>query len=596
MANVNQNVIDEIRDKADIVEIINSYIPLRKSGRNFKAVCPFHHEKTPSFMVGPDKQIFHCFGCGEGGNVFNFVMKYERLDFREALEVVAKKIGFNIPQNKTEYKESSLINKLFSLNDLAVGFYHSALLQSPQADTARKYLKARAITAETVKQFQLGYSLPSWEDFRMFAKKKGFSDELLEKAGLVVKSEQGKFYDRFRNKLMFPIANAQGKIVGFGSRTLDEKKEEPKYVNSPETEIYVKRKILYGFNLAKNHIAQSDEAIVTEGYFDVITPHQIGIGNIVGCLGTSFTAEQARALKRYTKNIILLFDADAAGDAAALRGVDILIEEGLMVKIGCLPSGYDADKLVKERGIETFGEVIRNSRDVFDYKIGLLKRKYSVEKIEHKAMIAGEILPTIKKIENEILRTAYIKRLSEEIDISEQALVAELKKIKQTFGNSAYDREDAPVYKETKIPAEEKMLLKLMLEDNVVMEEVSKNLQGDEFEHPFARKIVSLLFPFAGKGMQNTNSAIIDKIEGEEERRFITGVLAEEMTILDKKKTMDDCIKRIKIKKLNAKLAQLESQLKYVEKVKDEQKKKFISTEFQRLLKEKTCLANLRGW
>lgn len=586
---VNQNMIDEIRNGADIVEIVNSYIPLRKSGRNFKAICPFHHEKTPSFMVSSDKQIFHCFGCGEGGNVFNFVMKYERLDFREALEVVAKKIGFNIPQNKGVYKESSLVNKLFVLNELAAAFYHSALLENPKADAARRYLKERAVAAETIKQFSLGYSLPGWEDFRIFARKKGFSDELLEKSGLSIKTEQGKFYDRFRDKLMFPIANMQGKIVGFGSRTLEEKKEEPKYVNSPETEIYVKRKILYGFNLAKNHIAQADQAIITEGYFDVITPHQAGIRNIVGCLGTSFTTEQARILKRYTKSIVLVFDADSAGEAATLRGVDILIEEGLMVKIGCLPSGYDVDKLVKERGPEAFNQVIKSSEDLIDYKIGLLEKKYPIEMIERKARIAGEILPSIKKIENEILKITYIKRLSEKINVSEQTLIEELKKIKQTAAIFS-GKEEVPRYHQTKISAAERLLLKLILEDNLIIGEVKRKLQSDDFEHPLTQGIASLLFSCDEKDRQNAVPAIIDEIE-EEEKHFVSSLLAEEMVILDKKKTADDCIKQIKMKKLNTKLAQLESQLKYVESVKDEQKRKFLSMEFQRLLKEKTCLA-----
>lgn len=591
MVAVNQNIIDEIRDRADIVEIVNSYIPLRKSGRNFKAICPFHHEKTPSFMVSSDKQIFHCFGCGEGGNVFNFVMKYERLEFREALEVVAKKIGFNIPQSKGGDKESSLVNKLFVLNELAAAFYHSTLLENPKADATRRYLKERAVVAETIKQFRLGYSLPGWEDFRIFARKKGFSDELLEKSGLAIKTEQGKSYDRFRDKLMFPIANMQGKIVGFGSRILEEKKEEPKYVNSPETEIYVKRKILYGFNLAKNHIAQAEQAIITEGYFDVITPHQAGIRNIVGCLGTSFTTEQARILKRYTKSIVLLFDADSAGEAATLRGVDILIEEGLMVKIGCLPSGYDVDKLVKEKGPEAFNQVIKSSQDLIDYKIGLLEKKYPIEMIERKARIASEILPSIRKIENEILKIAYIKRLSEKINVSEQALIDELKKIKRTAA-VFYGKEEMPTHHQAKVPSAERLLLKLILEDNLIIGDVKAKLQDDDFEHPLTQGIASLLFSRNEKDMQNAVPAIIDQIEGEEKKRFVSSLLAEEMVILDKKKTADDCIKRIKMKKLNTKLAQLESQLKYVESVKDEQKKKFLSMEFQRLLKEKTCLAN----
>ena len=588
MAYVNQDIIDEIRDRANIVEIIQSYIPLKRAGRNFRALCPFHHEKTPSFMISPDKQIFHCFGCGEGGNVFNFVMKYERLNFREALEVIAKKIGFDIPQDKIKAKISSLTNKFFSINEAAAYFYHLILLKNSQADIARRYLNGRGIKEEAIKEFRLGFSLPGWDEFINYAKKKDWREEVLERAGLALRSKQGKHYDRFRNKLMFPIANNQGKIVGFGARRLDEKEKEPKYTNSPETEIYAKRKILYGLNLAKNYISKSGEAIITEGYFDVIAPYQAGIKNIVGCLGTSFTQEQARILKRYTKKVILLFDADSSGEIAALRSLDILIEVGLMVKIACLPSGYDADKLVREKSKEALEKIVQDSKDLFDYKLGLLKAAYPVDEAESKARIASEILPTIKKIENLVLKSAYLKRLATEIEVSEQSLLDELKKIKQTEYTYYTDEEAAPIKLE--IPPAEKMILRLMLEDTKAIGVVGENLKVYDFEHPLIQKIISVLLSVDFEKISNLGSWLMDRMEEKEARNLISNVLTDNLKIVDRKKSLEDCISLVRKKNLEAKLTQLESQIKYVESVKDEGKRDYLFKEFQRLLKEKRHL------
>lgn len=591
MAYISQNIIDEIRDKADIVEILSSYIPLKRAGRNFKALCPFHHEKTPSFMISPDKQIFHCFGCGEGGNVFNFVMKYERLNFRETLEVIAKKAGYNIPADTAEHKEKSLINKLFDVNELAASFFHFNLLKGGSAVVARDYLNQRAVNQKAIEEFRLGFSLPGWESFIVFAGKKGFSEQILEKAGLVVKGEKGRYYDRFRNKLMFPITNIQGKVIGFGSRVFNEKSSEPKYINSPETDIYRKRKTLYGLNLAKNHIAKEDAVIITEGYFDVITPYQWGVRNIAGCLGTSFTQEQAHVLKRYTQNVVLLFDADSSGEAATLRGLDILIEEGLSVKIACLPAGYDADKLVREKGIDSFNRVIKNSKNLFDYKLDLLKEKYPVDLIENKVRIAEEILPTIKKIENSVLKSAYIRRLAQEITVPETALLEEMKKIKQAEFSLHKNLKPENV-KQQKIPAAEKMLLRLMLEDSAVIDEIEKNLEVLEFEYDLARKIIPLLFEF--KARKNIAAAVIDRVPEREAQCFIAGILSEDLVIVDKEKTVKDCIKHIKKNRLTAKLAQLESQIKYVESIKDREKTVFLSMEYQRVLKEKMRLVSFK--
>lgn len=585
MAFVKQEILDEIREKADLVEIIGAYIPLKKAGRNFRALCPFHHEKTPSFIVSADKQIFHCFGCGEGGNVFDFIMKHERLNFPEALEAVAGKIGFNIPREKDslEKKESSLINKLFSANELAALFYSQNLLKSAPAETARQYLKKRGVNEQTITEFRLGFSLPQWQGFIDYAGKRGFSVQILEKAGLAIKGKDDKYYDRFRNKLMFPIANAQGKIIGFGSRKFDEE-EGPKYINSPETEIYTKRKTLYGLNLAKRNIVKNQTAVITEGYFDVIIPYQAGFKDIVASLGTAFTNEHARILKRYTKEVILLFDADSSGEAAALRGLDILTEEGLTVKVCALPKGYDADELVRRKGKEFLEEVIKNAKDLFEYKLDLLKLKYPLKSASNKEKISVELLPTIKRIESSVLKSAYVKRLAQEIDVSEEALLDELKKV-NLRQPSDYTKQELSVLKAKILPAE-KMLLKLMLEDPVLIVKVKKELGSCDFENQLARKIVLCLFELDGAVVKNAGSALIDRVEDEAAKHLISEILADNLEIIDKPRCVSDCVGFIKKNKMKNKLKQLELQIKYVESVNDEQKRDYLSKEFQLVLKE----------
>ncbi|MBU1999306.1 MAG: DNA primase, partial [Candidatus Omnitrophica bacterium] len=336
---IEENTLDGILNATDIVELISGYIPLKRAGRNFRANCPFHHEKTPSFMVSQDKQIYHCFGCGTGGNAFNFLMQYEKMEFLEAVNTLAQKACIVIPRKDTA-RADGLHATLYKINELAAEFYANNL-QSPSGSYAKNYLLNRGLTDETIKLFKLGIASDRWNDLINNLRAKNISLGLLEKAGLILSKEKGGYYDRFRKRVIFPVWDVKSRAVAFGARVTDD--TLPKYINSPETPIYIKGKNLYGLNFSKNEIRDKDCAIIVEGYLDFIIPYQHGLCNIVASLGTALTSDQIRLIKRYTNNIIMLYDGDTAGQMATLRTWDIFFEEGMNVRVASLPEQLDPD-------------------------------------------------------------------------------------------------------------------------------------------------------------------------------------------------------------------------------------------------------------
>ncbi|OGX18794.1 MAG: DNA primase, partial [Omnitrophica WOR_2 bacterium RBG_13_44_8b] len=424
-----ENILEDVLSRVDIVEVISGYMPLKRAGRNFKANCPFHHEKTPSFMVSPDRQIYHCFGCGESGNAFKFLMRHERMEFPEAVQMLARKAGVVLPElNSTDTKTADLITQLHKINEAAALFFENQLNTS-SGQRAKDYLLKRGITKETIKLFQLGFAPDNWDALINHLRAKNFSLGLLEKAGLIVAKDGGGYYDRFRNRIIFPILDIKSRPVGFGARVMDD--SLPKYINSPETPVYVKGRNLYGLNLSKDSIRDSDEAIIVEGYLDFIMPYQHGLTNIVASQGTALTVEQARLLKRYTQSIVMVYDADNAGELAALRSLDIFVEEEMNVRVVSLPKGFDPDLYVRKQGIDALKEKVKQALGLFDYKLTILKSRYNVKDIEDKAKVAASLLSTINKIKNAVLKSEYVKRLSQELDIREDALWQEVKKIKE---------------------------------------------------------------------------------------------------------------------------------------------------------------------
>ena len=393
MGRIPEEIIAQVIDRCDIVETISSYIPLKRAGRSFKAVCPFHHEKTPSFIVNPDKQIFHCFGCGVGGNVVNFVMKQERMEFPEAIRFLAQKVNVTIPGDETPqaHHANNIRQAILRVNALAAAFFHKTLLsdKSPEAKNAREYLKDRGIDLNAVRVFQLGFAPRQWDALLIYLKQEGISLGLMEKAGLIIPRESGQgYYDRFRNRVVFPIFDTRAHCRAFGARALDNA-EGAKYLNSPETIIYTKGHHLYGFHLAKQAIAEEDCVVIVEGYVDCLIPYQAGVRNIVASLGTALTVDQIRLLRRYTPRVVMLFDMDPAGEAAMMRSLDTLIEEGMEVRVATLAPGEDPDSFVRRQGVDDFRNRIAAAQTVFDYKLDVLTRRHGIQTPDGKAQIAA---------------------------------------------------------------------------------------------------------------------------------------------------------------------------------------------------------------
>lgn len=433
--------VEEIKERLNIVELIQEYVPLKKAGLNHKACCPFHNEKTPSFTVSESKQFFHCFGCGKGGDVFTFIEAIEGVEFPEALRMLAQKA--HVELQSFSPKEQNERTRLLDCLQLAAQFYHAALRTSPAGERGRAYIQERGITAESIQDFQIGYSPESWDALIQFLRQKQYTNEEIEKAGLSIRSPKtGGWYDRFRGRVMFPIYNAHGNVIGFGGRTLDPHQKEAKYINSPQTSVYNKSAVLYGLHIAKRHIQQVDATVIVEGYMDVITAHQAKFRNVVAASGTALTTDQVRLLKRYSGNVILAFDGDAAGLKAAWRGMQVAITEGMNIKVLTLPQGEDPDDLIR-RAPEEFRQRAAQAQLFMDYAFQSILSGLDLSRVDHKKKAAAELLPMIALFPDTIEQTHYIQLLAQQLGVESEILQRKLTQLRSPFSSSAGSRASA---------------------------------------------------------------------------------------------------------------------------------------------------------
>lgn len=426
--------VQQIKDKLDIVDVMSSYVTLKKAGINMKANCPFHHEKTPSMMVSAERQTFKCFGCGEGGDVFTFIEKIEGVDFYNALKILADKAGVKLSHDRVRYGEkeykSDHKTKIFEINNWAKQLYHKILMDHPKADHARHYLLERGLTDEIMREFELGYAPDSWDLLTKFLKNKGFKEEEIAQAGVAIKNDRGGIYDRFRGRIMFPIGNTMGLTVAFTSRILKDDDKQAKYINSSESPIYSKGKTIYGLDKAKMAIKEADSAIFVEGNMDVITCHQAGFRNVVATSGTAITADQIKILNRYASEVAFCFDSDTAGEAAMKKAIRIALENDVNCKIIAMPAPFkDPDEAIKADP-KNWTKAVKDSKPALEYWIDLLVRKNPDLSVLARKNIAKEILPVLKSIASEIEKEHYIKYLSKKLFVSEQTIINSLIKTK----------------------------------------------------------------------------------------------------------------------------------------------------------------------
>ena len=579
-----ENILDDILARVNIVEIISSSIPLKRAGRNFKACCPFHHEKTASFTVSPERQIYNCFGCGESGNAFKFLMRYERMDFPEAVETLARKAGVTLPQSDFQgSKVQGAVTELYKVNELAAEFY-STNLNSLQGAGPKDYLLKRGITLETIKDLKLGFAFDKWDALINFLRGKGLNLENIEKAGLIVRKDTGGYYDRFRNRIIFPIFDIKGRVLGFGARVLDS--SLPKYINSPETEVYTKGRNLYGLNLAKDSIREDDFIGVVEGYMDFILPYQEGVKSIVASQGTALTVEQVRLLKRYTNNVVMIYDADSAGELATLRSLDIFIEEEVNVKVVPLEKGFDPDTFVRKNGIEVFRKEIKNASSLFDYKLSILKSRYDIKDIANKAKVSALMLETINKFKNAILKAEYLKKLSFELGINEEALLEEARKgSKDKF--RVVPPEVSIKKKPLNVSPTEKLLMSLMLEENSLINRIKDKFDPQDFKDDRFSRILSLMFNLIEEGKEVKPQNLMNYL-GDDISHLIceSDFLPEGMSLEHKERMVDDCLKRLKNDKAKVIRERLHEEIKIAQHSGDEGRLNKLIEEFHSLIKK----------
>jgi len=543
-----ENVIEEILSRIDIVELISSYFPLKKAGRNFKANCPFHKEKTPSFVVSPDKQIFHCFGCGEGGNMIHFLMKYEHLEFPEVVNNLAQRVGIVIPEAKHDTDKTT---ELFKINDLVLRFYQDALFNSSHAEGARQYLVKRGLSKETLTKFRLGFAPSDGQTVVNFLRQKEINLELAEKTGLIVRrKEKEGYFDFFRGRIIYPIFDTRQRVLGFGGRVLDE--SLPKYINSPETSIYKKGETLYGLNFSRDSIRDKEFTIIVEGYMDLITLFQAGFANIVATLGTALTAEQVRLLKRFSPSVVVVYDGDKAGELAALRGLELLLEAGLDVKLVALPKGFDPDSFIRLKGKDSFEEILKDAKNIFEYKLHLLASQHGISNLEGRLKIVKEMLPTISKVENMVLRAEFVKQLAAKLSLSEEGMWIELRKLSQPAKGRVLAKKESKgesVMMFSSIREAEATLLKLMLKEKSFIKQVKENLEEEDFLSPQVRNVVEFLYTVGNEGKPVEPSRIVHYLHDGSSNQVVTRLLMEDNfgdNYENCEEVFKDCIRKIK--------------------------------------------------
>ncbi|MFC4076718.1 DNA primase [Salinithrix halophila] len=596
-----EEVIDRVREHYDIVDVVSQTVQLRKSGRNFFGLCPFHSEKTPSFSVSPDKQIFHCFGCGAGGNVFKFVMETEQMTFVEVVRYLGEQAGIDIPSGGREDNAEELHRQeLLKVMDLASRLFHHLLTQTEHGEAARRYLNERGLQLETIEEFQIGYAPDSYHFLHPFLKRRGFAEGLLLEAGLVAEREgvrgRPSYFDRFRGRVMFPIHDSQGRVVAFGGRVLGEGR--PKYLNSPETTLFHKGKFLFNLHRARKTIRKDQQTILFEGYMDVIAAWQAGLRSGVATLGTALTESQARVLKRNAEETVLCYDSDSAGQSATERGMEVLKQEGCIVKVARMPEGMDPDDYIRKYGAEAFSsKVISQASPFTAFKLESLKKGFDLKDEDERMRYLTRAVEVISGLPKAIERDHYLRRLSEEFRISLDALkqeqrTASSKKRRESHGdkglekwNNGYHNGKHMVGRERKIPAfeaAERRLLSLMIQDAGVAERVRETV-GAGFNIEANAAIAAYLYGYFAEGNPVDPGRFIQYIRDGSLIQEVSAILMMDLPDSVTDEEVTDYIRHIRNYPLHQEIEQKQEQVKQAERSGDIAKAARLGIELIRL-------------
>lgn len=559
-------LVEEIRSGNDIVDVISGYVRLTKKGSTYFGLCPFHNEKTPSFSVSPNKQMYYCFGCGAGGNVITFLMEYENYTFPEALEVLANRIGIELPKQEMtaeQRKASDKRARLLEVNKEAAKYFYT-LLRSERGTRAHEYFRNRGLSEETIKKFGLGYSDKYSDDLYRYLRSKGYEDELLKDSGLISIDEKRGGHDKFWNRAMFPIMDVRGKVIGFGGRVMGD--GEPKYLNSPETMIFDKSRNLYGLNLART--TKKNQILLCEGYMDVIALHQAGFDNAVAALGTAFTVGHANLLRRYTKEVYLTFDSDGAGIRAAKRAIPILKEAGITAKVINMQPYKDPDEFIKALGAEAYEERIKNAESSFMFEIRIMEEDYDLKDPEGKAAFYNEIAKQLLQFSEELEREVYIEAIAEKYGMGFENLRKLVNKLgtQPELARQVRQQQKGTMPKEKRkkedgMKQSQKLLLTWLIEEPGLYQRIREYIHPEDFTEEIYRKAAEILFrQYEEEG--KPNPAQIVSLFGEEEQREIAALfnarIEEVETKNDREKALKETILRIKQNSIDYRSKQME--------------------------------------
>ena len=539
MAGISPVTLERIRAASDIVDVIGSYLPLKKAGANFTALCPFHKEKTPSFSVNQHRQIFHCFGCHKGGDVFTFVKEYENIGFVDAVRRLAEraKIPLEFGSRPGEQQSRHLKDQLLQIHDQIAQRWQNTLANEAAGQLARDYLKKRGVSAEAIKLFRLGAAPESWDDTVNWARSKNYELELVEKAGLILRKEGAdKFYDRFRGRLMFPICDEQGRVIGFSGRVLSGDEKSAKYVNSPETPIFTKSKVFFGLDKSKRAILDAGFAIVCEGQLDLIACFMAGVQNVVAPQGTAFTDQHARIIKRYVAEVVLCFDSDEAGQNAAVRSLDHLLASGLAVRVAIVPAPHDPDSFIKANGGEAFRKLIEGAEGFFDYYLNRLCGQNDVKTDKGRTIVVRSMLQALQKTGNRVTFDKYAHALTFKLGLSFKSIVDEFQKVLNERPTPSADEEDGSFEStETTVaprPSNHEFhLLKLLLLHENLVAWAALHLDTNWILHPVARQIVEQRLAAQTAESWKSLAVFLDSCGSAEMRSLVTEAAAEDRKI-----------------------------------------------------------------
>ena len=595
------SAVEDIKSRINIVDLIGEYIRVQKAGSSWKGLCPFHHEKSPSFMINEEKQIWHCFGCGKGGDAFGFLMEIESIEFKDALKMLAEKTGVELPKfNKNEVEATDDRKKILEILELATKFYEKQLWDGMGKEKVLSYLRTRGLKDESIKEFRLGYAPNGWDNLLKFLTGRGYNITDIAKTGLLVEKNSAnipntKYYDRFRDRITFPVMDAMGQVVGFSARVAPGGDEsQAKYVNTPETLVYHKSKVLYGLSRAKQNIKSESSVMIVEGNMDVIAAHQAGIKNTVAVSGTALTPDQVDILKRYASKVKMLFDMDSAGKKATERSAEICFQKDVNVSVIILSGGKDAAEMV-EKDPKKFIESVNNSIPIMEYFFKQFFEKYNPDKAEDKKIIATQLLNIIKNFGNDIEKSHWIKKLSQKLDTSENILIEILKKAENRFERSEVkdDIKEKKNYK-TRIDVLREKIAGIILNDKILWEEVLKDPSRSEY-FTGIEKFAPVFEKVSENDYRFEN--FISKIEDKEERNFLQRIYfdtrysmteegAKENDLSDLRDQLVYCFSELK-KELNKnRRSVLLRDIQKAEENKDEEGKLLLINEFNKLSKE----------